>query len=62
MTQTDRILKALQSGQKLTPMAALKRFGCFRLAARVADLRRAGYDISATIVKRAGKRYAAYSL
>lgn len=62
MTQTDRILKALQSGQKLTPMAALKRFGCFRLAARVYELRRKGHDIVPTTIKRAGKRYAAYSL
>lgn len=62
MTQTDRILKALQSGQKLTPMAALKRFGCFRLAARVYELRRKGYDVVATTVKRSGKHHAAYSL
>ena len=45
MNQTDQILEALQRGQVLTPLDALDRFGCFRLAARIADLRLQGHVI-----------------
>ena len=38
MTQTDEILQALRAGERLTPLAALERFGCFRLAARIHEL------------------------
>lgn len=44
-TQATQILKFLQAGNKLTPQEALLKFGCFRLAARINDLRRDGYDI-----------------
>ena len=59
-TQKDMILL----GQSLTPMEALKYFGCFRLASRISDLRRKGYSIDRTMVedKKTGKRYASYSL
>jgi hypothetical protein len=38
-SQSLRILKHLKNGKKLTPMQALTYFGCFRLAARVKELR-----------------------
>jgi len=38
-SQTAQILTALQSGDRLTPIDALNRFGCFRLSARVRTLR-----------------------
>lgn len=60
MTQNARILKALKAGKKLTPLAALRDFGCFRLAARIAELRGEGHAIRMSKPK--GKRYAAYSL
>lgn len=50
-TQTDRILHALESGVKLTPADALSRFGCFRLAARIYDLRALGHDIQERMVE-----------
>lgn len=63
-TQKDMILDYLKLGQSLTPMEALKYFGCFRLASRISDLRRKGYAIDRTMVedKKTGKRYASYSL
>jgi len=63
-TQKDMILDYLKLGQSLTPMEALKYFGCFRLASRISDLRRKGYSIDRTMVedKKTGKRYASYSL
>lgn len=38
-SQTARIKAALLKGEKLTPMDALRRFGCFRLGARIWELR-----------------------
>ena len=43
-TQTQWILARLQQGP-VTAMDALDGCGCFRLAARIADLRQAGYHI-----------------
>lgn len=43
--QTREVLKRLQAGEKLTPTLALS-FGCQRLAARVNELRDAGYAIT----------------
>lgn len=62
MTQTELILDALQKGERLTPLDALERFGCFRLAARVKDLRADGHKIETVNVSRNGKTYAEYSL
>ena len=45
-SQTARIKAALLRGEKLTPMDALRRFGCFRLGARIWELRNEqGMDI-----------------
>lgn len=43
-TQSQWILAKLQQGP-VTAMDALDGCGCFRLAARIADLRQAGYYI-----------------
>jgi len=61
-SQNERILHALQSGQVLTPMKALQRFGCFRLAARVFDLKREGYDIRTQVLERQGRKVGHYYL
>ena len=44
-TQEARILEALKAGALLTPWSALTEFGCFRLGARIYDLKRKGYTI-----------------
>ena len=49
-SQSERILHALQSGDRLTPMQAIQRFGCMRLAARIWDLKRDGHDIQERLV------------
>ena len=60
-TQNTAILAWLQAGNTLTSLEALDRFGCNRLAARVADLRDAGHPIEAQMVTLAnGKRVAQY--
>lgn len=61
-TQTEWILDALKRGP-VTAMDALDGCGCFRLAARINDLRQAGHDIE-TIDRRLpnGKVVAEYHL
>lgn len=43
--QRNQILKYLQSGKPITPIEALNKFGCFRLSARIKELRDAGHVI-----------------
>ena len=62
-THTDQILKALESGRELTPLDALAEFGCFRLGARIYDLKRRGYNIITNTVKSSnGNTFAGYEL
>ena len=63
-TQNSAILEFLQKGCTLTPLEALEMFGCFRLAARIRDLREQGHDIQSEIVPRheSGKTFCRYSM
>ena len=62
-TQANRILAHLRAGNRLTAIEALERFGCFRLAARIHELRREGWNVQErTVQTRGGKRVAEYSL
>ena len=45
-SQNKRIEEYLKNGKSLTPISALSLFNCFRLAARVSDLRKQGLTIS----------------
>lgn len=67
MTQTEKILAYIRENGSITPLDALREFGCMRLASRVTDLKRAGYEISRvmeTSKNRNGEavRYARYTL
>ena len=46
MTQTQKIMKYMQDYGSITPLDALREFGCMRLAARINDLERQGVAIS----------------
>ena len=61
-TQTLLILAHLQTHDGITSLEALDLYGCFRLAARIADLKALGYTITSETVQRNGKRYAKYHL
>ena len=51
----------LLNGYSITQLEALNQFGCFRLAARIADLRDEGFKIETKIVTlENGKRVAMY--
>jgi hypothetical protein len=62
MTQLEQIQKHLKEGNEINPLMALERFGCMRLAARIADLRSMGMEIETQIRKSNGKTYACYKL
>ena len=63
MSQCEDIKAHLQAGYSLTALEALQRFQCFRLAARIADLKKEGMHIDAVMVvdEDTGKVYARYS-
>lgn len=48
--QTRKVLKALEQGP-LTPMTARKDLGIDRLAARIHELRQAGYRIHSALIR-----------
>lgn len=63
-SQKEMILEYLQLGHALTPLEALRYFGCFRLGARIADIKKEGYNVHSELVHdpKTGKRYASYIL
>ncbi len=62
-SQNVAILAHLEAGASLTPLEALEMFGCFRLGARVHELRRRGWIIESHLIRtQTGKRVASYSL
>ena len=48
MSQKTRILGHLKRHKTITPMQALSNYGCYRLAARIAELRESGVKIITT--------------
>ncbi len=66
MTQNDEILKHMRENGSITPLEAIG-FGCMRLASRISDLRRRGYNITSewvVVKKRSGRtcRFKKYRL
>ena len=61
-SQAKAIKKELLAGGKITPIDALRKFGCFRLSARIFDLRKEGLAVKSTFVETKNKRYKMYYL
>ena len=61
-TQKQQIQAYLNKGKAITPLDALSKFGCFRLSARIADLRNDGLIIATKYVTKKGKTFASYSI
>jgi hypothetical protein len=62
-SQTERILEFMLSGNTITPMEALDKFGCFRLGARIADIKAKGYIVYSDFVTAPnGKKFKRYYL
>ena len=64
ITQKSKIRAHLQSGQSITPIDALERYGCFRLAAIIHTLKNDyGMDIKTELIKnKYGTKYGKYTL
>ena len=48
MTQCEMIRADLEAGKSVTSLDALRNYGCFRLGARIWELRKEGMDIKMT--------------
>ena len=48
--QTERILDYMLQGHAITPLEALEKFKCFRLGARIADIKARGYLVYSEFV------------
>ena len=57
MNQIEEIRKHLQAGRPINPMEALSQYGCFRLSARIHELRRRGMDIKKRIVHTSNRKH-----
>ena len=61
VTQTNEIKAYLKMGYRITAIDALEKFGCFRLAARIKDLKDEGMEIDKVMVETvSGARVAQY--
>lgn len=61
-SQNDEIEEWLKSGHAITPLEALERFGCFRLGARIHELKAKGLNIVTETVTKNQKHFASYRL
>jgi len=62
-SQSAKVLYHLQNYGPLTAIEALELFACFRLAARINDLKEAGHDIQTEMKRQKnGKKIAVYSI
>lgn len=61
-TQNEKLLGRLGSGRNLTVTEAFDRFGVQRLAARIHELRNAGFRIDTNKINRNGRQVTAYRL
>ena len=67
MSQSIMILEHLQKNGSITQAEAIERFGCYRLGARIWDLRQSGHKIIRRMEEGTNRfggrtRYARYSL
>lgn len=60
LSQDEQILNYLWEGNTLTPLEALDKFGCFRLGARIWELRQSGEPIVSELIEVNGKHVAQY--
>ena len=60
-SQVDMVRRHLLAHGSITPLDALREYGCMRLGGRIHELRQGGMDIR-TSTPDTGKRYAIYTL
>lgn len=67
LTQREKILQYMVAYGAITPIDAMREFGCMRLATRIFELKQAGHNITTTIESAKNKfgdtvHYARYTL
>lgn len=64
LSQNARILDHLLAGKSLTQLQAIRLFNCTRLASRINDLKKEGWDIDCKMVKNHNTKthYGSYSI
>jgi len=62
MSQGEQILQHMRIHRAIDPITALKKYSCFRLAARIKDLRNDGHNVKTHKVKQDNKTFAVYTL
>ena len=60
-SQGERILAHLKAGKTISAKVAAQKYGCYRLGARIMELRDAGYKIYGNWVKRDEKAKAIFT-
>jgi len=61
MSQYSQILTHLKKHGSIDPMKALHRYGCYRLAARIQEMRQRGQNIETVMIKFGeGRQHAEY--
>ena len=58
-TQTKKIKADLDSGKTITAIDALLNYNCFRLSARIRDLKDLGYPVDKTMIQIESGKYVA---
>lgn len=67
VTQCDKILAYIREHGSITPLDALREFGCMRLASRMSDLKVRGYNVKSKMETSKNKKgepvsYARYTI
>lgn len=61
-SQNKVLRKHLESGKSISPLMALNKFGIYRLAARIRNLKDDGMNISTTMIYLNPVKFAKYKL
>jgi biotin operon repressor len=61
-TQTEKLIRRLETGKNLTVNEARSRYGIQRLSARIHELRNEGYEIDTNTVVASGRKVTAYKM
>ena len=59
-SQTLQVLDYIKEYGSITPLEALENIGCFRLGARIWELKDMGFPVTGTMVTENGKRFKRY--
>lgn len=67
VSQCNKILAYIRKHGSITPLDALREFGCMRLASRMSDLKRRGYTVKSVMESSKNKNgesvsYARYTI